>query len=186
VERDNGDHHAERRGVESCSPRRPLLAGLPPGEVRRITNITDRYLSGTRLRLCAWVWKQGETRFARTTNSRGRLPAPDGGPGLLSTIYLNEEEFAFLSNLPGSVLRKTRYSIPPFGVVVFDAPLGGLTLAECEFGDDVTMRSFIPPAWILAEVTFDARFSGGQLVTMSPADLPKLLSSFGVVVPKPD
>ena len=108
-----------------------------------------------------------------------KIPAPDGGPGLLSTVYLNADEFDLLSTLPASVLRKTRYSIPPFGVDVFDPPLGGLVLAECEFDDDLSMRSFVPPDWILAEVTLDSRFSGGRLVTMSGADLAELLSSVG-------
>jgi hypothetical protein len=59
-----------------------------------------------------------------------KIPALDGWPGLISTTYLNEEEFALLSTLPGSAQRKTRYSIPPFGVDVFDPPLVGLILAE--------------------------------------------------------
>jgi CYTH domain-containing protein len=87
------------------------------------------------------------------------MPAPDGGPGLLSTIYLSEEEFDFFSVLPGTLLRKTRYSIPPFGVDVFAPPLSGLILAECEFDDDATLNSFVPPGWVVAEVTFDSRFS---------------------------
>lgn len=78
-------------------------------------------------------------------------------------------------------MRKTRYSIPPFGVDVFDAPLGGLIVAECEFDDDATMRSFVPPAWILAEVTSDSRYTGGRLATLHTGDLAKLLSPFGVV-----
>jgi CYTH domain-containing protein len=160
--------------------RRFLLAELPVGEIERTTNITDRYFLGTRLRLRLMLETRGvATRtYYKLTQ---KIPAPDGGPGLLSTTYLNEEEFALLSTLPGSVLRKTRYSIPPFGVDVFDSPLGGLILAECEFDDDATMQSFIPPAWILAEVTFDSRFTGGRLATMETEDLARLLSPFGVV-----
>lgn len=78
------------------------------------------------------------------------------------------------------LLRKTRYSIAPFGVDVFAPPLSGLILAECEFSDDVTMNSFVPPDWIVAEVTCDPRFTGGQLATADPEDLTRLLSSLGV------
>jgi CYTH domain-containing protein len=161
--------------------RRFLLAGVPEGKIERTTHITDRYFVGTRLRLRRMLETRGDvTRtYYKLTQ---KIPAPDGGPGLLSTIYLNEEEFALLSALPGSVLRKTRYSIPPFGVDVFESPLGGLILAEREFEDDATMHSFIPPAWILAEVTFDVRFTGGRLATLSSGDLPTLLSPFGVVL----
>jgi len=164
--------------------RRFLLAGLPEGEIERTTTITDRYFPGTRLRLRRMLETRGDiTRtYYKLTQ---KIPAPDGGPGLLSTTYLNEEEFALLSTLEGSVLRKTRYSIPPFGVDVFDSPLSGLILAECEFDDDATMRSFSPPAWVLAEVTFDSRFAGGRLATLHSGDLPRLLAPFGVV-PKAD
>ena len=110
-----------------------------------------------------------------------KIPAPDGGPGLLSTTYLNEAEFSLLSSIQGKVLRKTRYSIPPFGIDVFGPPLTGLILGECEFDDDVAMHAFMPPAWILAEVTFDLRFTGGSLATMDPGHLPQLLSPFGTL-----
>ncbi len=164
--------------------RRFLLTRVPAGEIVKTATITDRYLLGTRLRLRLMVEAQGEASrtYYKLTQ---KIPAPDGGPGLLSTTYLNEEEFALLATLPGSVLRKTRYSIPPFGVDVFDRPLDGLILAECEFDDDAAMHSFKPPAWILAEVTFDLRFTGGSLATMDPVDLTRLLTPFGGV-PKSD
>ena len=79
-------------------------------------------------------------------------------------------------------IAQARYSIPPFGVDVFDSPLRGLILAECEFDDDATMHSFSPPAWILAEVTSDSRFTGGRLATLDTGDLAALLSPFGVVL----
>jgi CYTH domain-containing protein len=160
--------------------RRFLLAEPPAGKIERTTTITDRYFLGTRLRLRLMVETRGAASrtYYKLTQ---KIPAADGGPGLLSTTYLNEEEFALLSTLPGSVLRKTRYSIPPFGVDVFDSPLDGLILAECEFDDDATMHSFTPPAWILAEVTLDARFGGGRLATLDTSGLVKLLAPFGVV-----
>jgi CYTH domain-containing protein len=160
--------------------RRFLLAEMPVGEIERTTKIVDRYFLGTRLRLRQMIETRGvATRtYYKLTQ---KIPAPDGGPGLLSTTYLNEEEFALLSSLPGSVLRKTRYSIPPFGVDVFDEPLRGLILAECEFDDDATMHAFVPPAWILAEVTFDPRFTGGRFATLDTGELAELLAPFGVV-----
>jgi CYTH domain-containing protein len=161
--------------------RRYLLAGLPAGEIVSIATITDRYFTGTRLRLRLMVQARGDATHAYYKLTQ-KIPAPEGGPGLLSTMYLSRDEFDLLSSLPGSVLRKTRYSIPPFGVDVFDPPLAGLIMAECEFEDDGAMHSFIPPASILAEVTFDSRFAGGTLATMDPRDLPKLLVPFGGAV----
>jgi CYTH domain-containing protein len=163
---------------------RRFLLATAGGRDRADDHHHDRYFPGTRLRLRRMLETRGDiTRtYYKLTQ---KIPAPDGGPGLLSTTYLNEEEFALLSTLEGSVLRKTRYSIPPFGVDVFDSPLSGLILAECEFDDDATMRSFSPPAWVLAEVTFDSRFTGGRLATLHSGDLPRLLAPFGVV-PKAD
>lgn len=158
--------------------RRFLLAELPAGEIVRIATITDRYFTGTRLRLRSMVEARGEATRTYYKFTQ-KLPAPAGGPGLISTMYLSREEFYLIATLPGSVLRKTRYSIPPFGVDVFDAPLSGLIMAECEFEDDAAMHSFIPPPWVLAEVTFDLRFTGGSLATMDPMDLAKLLAPFG-------
>jgi hypothetical protein len=41
-------------------------------------------------------------------------------------MYLSEDEFALLANLPAKVLTKTRHSVPPFGIDVFDGVLTGL------------------------------------------------------------
>lgn len=107
-----------------------------------------------------------------------KVPEPDGAPGLLSTIYLNEKEFSLLETLPAGILHKTRYSIPPFGVDVFDSPLSGLFLAEAEFDDDAAMDFFSPPTWVITEVTRDPRFTGGHLVTLRSTELGALLSCF--------
>jgi CYTH domain-containing protein len=159
--------------------RRFLLRKVPDGTITKTADITDRYFSGTRLRLRQMREKTGDTirTFHKLTQ---KMAAPDGSPGLLSTLYLSEEEFVFFSALSGALLRKTRYSIAPFGVDVFAPPLSGLILAECEFDDDATMSSFVPPGWIVAEVTSDSRFTGGQLATMDPANLTELLLHFGV------
>ncbi len=109
-----------------------------------------------------------------------KVPAADGGPGLLSTTYLSVEEYILLATLPAAVLRKTRYSVPPFGIDAYDAPLGGLVLAEVEFDDDEAMSLFKPPPWIVAEVTLDARFTGGHFATMQSRDLTELLAAFGL------
>jgi CYTH domain-containing protein len=161
--------------------RRFLLAEFPAGDITKTARIIDRYFPATRLRLRLTLEAAGATTrtYYKLTQ---KIPAPDGGPGQLTTLYLNQTEFELLATLPGATLRKTRYSIPPFGIDVFDPPLAGLTLAECEFEDEASENSFVPPTWVLAEVTTDARFTGGRLATMSPADLPELLSAFGVVI----
>jgi CYTH domain-containing protein len=159
--------------------RRFLLAARPHDPVEKTTSIVDRYLVGTRLRLRQMAENQG-TSTSTYYKLTQKVPAPDGGPGLLSTTYLSLEEYTLLATLPAAVLRKTRYSVPPFGIDAYDAPLSGLFLAEVEFDDDVAMNAFEPPPWVVAEVTLDSRFTGGHFATMQSGDLIELLSAFGL------
>jgi CYTH domain-containing protein len=157
--------------------RRFLLAVLPAGRSEKVAKITDRYFLGTRLRLRSMqetIGNAARTYYKLTQ----KIPAANGGPGLVCTTYLNRPEFDLLSTLPGATLRKTRHSIPPFGVDVFEAPLAGLILAECEFEDRNAMQAFVPSIETLAEVTHNAGFNGGHLVTLGPADLAELLLPF--------
>jgi CYTH domain-containing protein len=155
--------------------RRFLLAGLPPGEVVQTATITDRYFARTRLRLrkTIEVGLEGTRTVYKLTQ---KIPAPHGGPGLITTIYLDEEEHERFSALPGSILRKNRYSIPPFGLDVF----AGLVLAEVEFESEDEMLAFSPPSWAFAEVTADVRFTGGRLVAMSTRERAALLAERGI------
>lgn len=102
---------------------------------------------------------------------RAVLPSSDSTSGWCNTL---------LATLPAAVLRKTRYSIPPFGIDAYEEPLRGLFVAEAEFDDDATMNAFSPPPWIVAEVTHDSRFTGGHFSTMQSEDLTALLSGFGL------
>jgi hypothetical protein len=159
--------------------RRFLLARAPDGPCRRRAAISDLYVTGTRLRLRRAV----ETTAGGSTISRKftqKLPAPDGGPGLITTTYLDEAEHAVLAGLPGAGLLKTRYSVPPFGVDVFTGHLAGLMMAEAEFENEEGARHFVVPPDVVAEVTADARFSGGRLVRTTRDEMLTLLAEFGL------
>ncbi|HTV77742.1 MAG TPA: hypothetical protein VMF03_05760 [Steroidobacteraceae bacterium] len=157
--------------------RRFLLAAVPRGEISKTVHIVDRYFPGTRLRLRRLDESAGgepSTIYKLTQ----KVPAPDGAPGLISSIYLSKEEYALLATLPAAELRKTRHSVPPFGVDVFDLPLIGLLMAEAEFDDVAAMEAFSPPSWSVCEVTRDPRFAGGRLATLTVDGLQALLSQF--------
>ena len=109
-----------------------------------------------------------------------KIAAPEGGPGLITTMYLTESEFDLLAGLDGRVISKVRHSIPPLGVDVFADELAGLTLAEAEFETEEECQSFVPPAFVIAEVTHDVRFTGGRLAVTDAADLRAALRSFGL------
>ncbi len=160
--------------------RRFIARGLPPAPTPvRIAEISDLYISGTRLRLRRTVER---TASATTVVYKltQKVPDPDGSPGWITTVYLSEAEHEVLARLRGAGFAKTRYSIPPFGVDVFEAPLDGLILAEIEFDSDEELSRFQPPSWSVAEVTADVRFSGGSLVAASREDLKGWLRDYRI------
>jgi CYTH domain-containing protein len=157
--------------------RRFLLRTRPPGDAVRRVRIEDRYLSGTRLRLrraTDLATGRVERKLAQ------KVPAADGGPGLITNLYLSEAEYVALAGIPGLMLRKTRSSVPPFGVDEFEGPLAGLVLAEVEFDDADEELAFAAPSRVVSEVTRDERFTGGRLATTSADELRALLAAFGV------
>ena len=160
--------------------RRFLLAGPPPPmAVTGRHRITDRYLPGTRLRLrCIDNLDSGEREFKFTQ----KVPASRPGyvQGLITNTYLSAAEYDLLATLPAAVLSKTRLSVPPLGIDVFDPPLHGLVLADAEFSTDEAAQSFLQPPAAIAEVTDDARFTGGSLVCADRHDLLAWLAEYGI------
>jgi CYTH domain-containing protein/GNAT superfamily N-acetyltransferase len=159
--------------------RRFLLAALPATPITRTVVIDDHYIAGTRLRLRKMVDTVG-TATVTSYKLTQKVPAADGAPGLLTTAYLTEAEHGVFATLPGSRLRKTRYGMVPFVVDVFEAPLAGLFIAEIEFESAAEMGAFVPPDAVVAEITRDARFTGGRLVSTTRSELLEALASFGL------
>ena len=58
--------------------------------------------------------------------------------------------------------------------------LAGQVLAEAEFITDEAAQSFLPPQDAIAEVTGDARFTGGILVQTCRHDLLACLAEYGI------
>ena len=158
--------------------RRFLLQRFPRADVVRVRRITDRYIEGTLLRLRA-LTDDGTPPIFKLTK---KVPAPAAGAqqGLITSIHLTDDEFRLLTQLPAKVLRKTRYSVPPFGVDVFEKPLQGLQLAEAEFSSDAEADALIVPEFLLHEVTHDERFTGGKLVCASRSNVEKWLAEYGL------
>ena len=149
--------------------RRFLLAGFPNDvTVVRTRHITDRYIDGTRLRLRAMRDEDGSTVYKLTQKIREL--GPDSRQGFITNIYLDEAEFRVFAQLPAAVLRKTRYSVPPFGIDVFMDALEDLVLAEVEGEADLAA-----PSYAVREVSTDERFTGGHLVRLARAELQALL-----------
>ncbi|MFD7603423.1 hypothetical protein ACFWAN_23425 [Streptomyces mirabilis] len=159
--------------------RRFLLARAPSLSAVTVSRlITDRYLVGTRLRLQRADFSDGRCEMKLTQKVPASLPGAT--QGLITNTYLSSAEYELLASLPARVLSKARLSVPPLGVDVFDAHLQGLVLAEAEFTTDEEAQSFVPPAKCVAEVTDDARFTGGRLVQTSRQELLEWLAEYGL------
>lgn len=160
--------------------RRFLLERFPGGvSVARVRHIVDRYIDGVNLRLRRM--DDGDaTHFKLTQKVR-----EDGGgarQGLITTMYLNEREFSVLEKLPARMLRKTRHSVPPFGIDVFEGELRGLVLAEAEFNSAQEASALTLPPFVAHEVTDDLRFTGGELVLVGRQELEGWLGQFGILL----
>lgn len=159
--------------------RRFLLAHFPSdAAVVRVRRIMDRYLDGTRLRLRQQIEEGSATIFKLAQ----KIPAPAAGAqqGFITNMYLREEEFRVLAQLPGAEIRKTRYSVPPFGVDVFEGEHHGLVLAEIEFDSAGEADALKIPSFVVREVADDERFTGGRLARASREEMETWLRESGI------
>jgi CYTH domain-containing protein len=169
--------------------RRYLLQDLPAGMSRadHHLQITDNYISGTRLRLRKvrdpktnkWVVKFTQ-KFAPDTDDLSRTA--------ITNTYLNPIEAETLAIFEANEIRKNRYHFEfdgrQFSVDMFLGDLFGLVLAEVSFDNDDELENFSPPPFALAEVTNNELFSGGRLSQLSFADLKDELIRLGLIKSK--
>ncbi len=87
--------------------RRWLCRELPTPLILHSEQITDLYITGTRLRLRDAIPLNGGPAMRRLGRKADVTPAVR----LLTSIYLSDEEFALLSTLPGKTITKTRHHL---------------------------------------------------------------------------
>ena len=161
--------------------RRFLLAQFQTDTiVMRNRRITDNYIEGTTLRLRQQTYDDGLITFKLTQ----KLPLRGNGAqqGFITSMYLTEDEFHVLARLPARKLTKTRFSVPPFGIDVFDGLLQGLILAEAEFDSAAAAENLAVPFHAVREVSQDERFTGGQLSRASRVDVQSWLLDYGIAL----
>jgi CYTH domain-containing protein len=168
------DHSPKYTRVER--ERRYLLRGLPEGLEPHAPHaqITDNYVTGTRMRLRKHRWVPTNEWTLKLTQKHCPSP-PDFSRTLITSLYLNEYEYEVFSVFEGNELRKNRYPFEHAGRVysidVFLGPLRGLVLAETDFESDEEMDAFPPPPFAHADVTRDELFTGGRLVELTAEEL---------------
>lgn len=166
--------------------RRYLLSDLPDGLTRADPHlqITDNYITGTRLRLR----KVREPRSNKWTVKFTQKFAPnaeDLSRTIITNTYLNALEAETLSIFNTNEIRKNRYYFEfegrRFSVDMFLGDLFGLVLAEAGFETDEELDQFGKPAFALADVTNDPVFSGGRLSELTFAEVRKYIFERGLI-----
>src|SRR5881227_1624078 len=166
--------------------RRYLLEDLPEGLSRaeHHLQITDNYLTGTRLRIRKvrdprtnkWVVKFTQ-KFAPNPTDLSRT--------IITNIYLNAIEAETLAIFDANEIRKNRYRFEfedrQFSVDMFLGDLFGLVLAEVSFETDEEMDNFPPPPFAIAEVTNNEIFTGGRLSELTFEEIGKEIERSGLL-----
>lgn len=166
--------------------RRYLLKDLPEGLTRADPHlqITDNYITGTRLRLR----KVREPRSNKWTVKFTQKFAPnpdDLSRTIITNTYLNALEAETLSVFNSNEIRKNRYYVEfegrRFSIDMFLGDLFGLVLAEVSFENDEDLDRFAKPPFALAEVTNDPVFSGGRLSELTFAEVRQHIFERGLI-----
>ena len=164
--------------------RRYLLQDLPEGMTRADAHvqITDNYITGTRLRLR----KVRDPQTNKWTVKLTQKFAPDNdfSRTIITNIYLNALEAETLGMFQDNEVRKNRYKFAhegrAFSIDMFLGDLFGLVLAETSFETDEELAAFPKPSFAIADVTHSEIFTGGKLCQLTFADIREELRRTGV------
>jgi len=169
--------------------RRYLLQDLPVGMSRADPHvqITDNYITGTRLRLRKvrdpktnkWTVKFTQ-KFAPDANDLSRT--------IITNTYLNALEAETLAMFDANEIRKNRYPFEyqgrRFSIDMFLGDLFGLVLAEVSFETDEDLESFPQPPFAIADVTNHELFTGGKLSQLRFEDIREEILKQGLAASK--
>jgi CYTH domain-containing protein len=166
--------------------RRFLLRDLPEGVTRADPHlqITDNYITGTRLRLR----KVREPRSNKWTVKFTQKFAPnpnDLSRTIITNTYLNPLEAETLSVFNTNEIRKNRYYFDfegrRFSVDMFLGDLFGLVLAEVGFETDEELDNYRKPPFALADVTNEPLFTGGSLSELKFSEVRDAMRRLGLL-----
>jgi CYTH domain-containing protein len=165
--------------------RRYLLPDLPEGlsRVDHHLQITDNYITGTRLRLRKVRDPKTNKWIVKFTQKFAPNPS-DFSRTVITNCYLNALEAETLSVFEANEIRKNRYKFESgghtFSVDMFLGDLFGLVLAEVSFETDEELDSFPKPPWALADVTNVEVFTGGKLCQLTFEDIRNEIARSGL------
>lgn len=152
--------------------RRYLLKDLPDGITRASPHvqITDNYITGTRLRLRK-VRDPQTNKWTVKLTQKFALDPENFSRAIITNIYLNALEAETFAVFGANEIRKNRYPFElegrRFSADMFLGDLFGLVLAEVSFETDEELDSFPKPAFAIADVTNIELFTGGRLCELT-------------------
>lgn len=148
--------------------RRYLLRELPEPLTRASlhTQITDNYITNTRLRIRKIRVTQ-TNKWTVELTQKFAIDPNDFSRTIATNIYLSPKEYAVFSIFEGNEIRKNRYPFEhegrSYSIDVFLGALWGLILAETSFDSDEEMATSQMPSFANQDVTNDEMFTGGRL-----------------------
>src|SRR5947207_13134769 len=163
---------AESKYARVERERRYLLQDLPEGltPASPHVQITDNYITGTRLRLRK-IRDPQTNKWTLKLTQKFALNKSDLSRTILTNVYLNATEYNALAVFEANEIRKNRYSFEhagnKYGIDLFLGDLLGLILAEISFESDEELEQFERPAFTFAEVTNSEMFTGARLVDLT-------------------
>lgn len=167
--------------------RRYLLRDLPEGITRADLHlqITDNYMTGTRLRLRKVREPRTNKWIVKFTQKVASNPQ-DFSRTIITNTYLNALEADVLSTVFNSnEIRKNRYHFDfeghKFAVDMFLGDLFGLVLAEVSFETDEELDQFPKPPFAIVDVTNEEMFTGGRLCELTFSEVRTEISNRGLL-----
>jgi|SRR5438132_1520540 len=156
---------------------RKFLLDRLPGDLTTASEhvqITDNYITGTRLRLRKIRDPQTNMWTLKFTQKFAPNPA-DLSRTIITNVYLDAGEYNTLAIFEANEIRKNRYPFEHeghnYGIDVFLGDLLGLILAEISFETDEELNEFAMPSFAFAEVTNSELFTGARLADLTFADI---------------
>lgn len=131
---------------------RRWIVDLSQVELKEFVEIEDLYIEGTRLRLR----KMGDPAVYKLCKKYGKvnlLSEP------ISNLYLTEDEWLVLRDLPGRVVKKRRYRYAEGSIDIY----AGLSIYEVEFSSEEEAEAYIAPAFVLEEITGNPVYAGNLM-----------------------
>ena len=145
--------------------------------------ITDNYITGTRLRLRK-VRDPQTNKWTVKFTQKFAPDAEDFSRTIITNIYLNALEAETLAVFEANEIRKNRYPFEfegrKFSVDMFLGDLFGLVLAEVSFETDEELDNFPKPPFAIADVTNSELFTGGKLCELAFTDIREEIAKSGL------